>query len=428
MKIGDAICYIGNGGIDAVITQNLGIRKDKAGAERERIIGAVREFSKLYGEERDISIFSVGGRSEISGNHTDHNAGRVIAASVNLSVIAVASPRGDGIIRIKSEGFDEDVVKPQDTVFPNAENYFKSSAIIAGVENAFAKNSLKVGGFDAYTVSNVPKGSGLSSSAAFEVTVSEILSSLYNGGAVEPMKLAEISRYAENVFFGKPCGLMDQASSAVGGLITVDFENADRAIYEKLDFDFEKAGYALCIINTGASHADLNDDYAAVPREMKEVASILGVSNLRETTREKVMENASYIRCRTGDRALLRAFHFFDENERVCRQVEAAKRNDINAFLRDVRASGNSSYKYLQNVFSPADTKSEGVALALYLSERFLGEKGAVRVHGGGFAGTVQAFVPTDSAGEFKKYTESFFGENSCFVLSVRKSGAEKTL
>lgn len=428
MKIGDAICYIGNGGIDAVIAQNLGIRKDKTGAERERIIGAVREFSKLYGEERDISIFSVGGRSEISGNHTDHNAGRVIAASVNLSVIAVASPRGDGIIRIKSEGFDEDVVKPQDTVLPNAENYFKSSAIIAGVENAFAKNSLKVGGFDAYTVSNVPKGSGLSSSAAFEVTVSEILSSFYNGGAVEPMKLAEISRYAENVFFGKPSGLMDQASSAVGGLITVDFENADRAIYEKLDFDFEKAGYALCIINTGASHADLNDDYAAVPREMKEVASILGVSNLRETTREKAMENAFYIRRRTGDRALLRAFHFFDENERVCRQVEAAKRNDINAFLRDVRASGNSSYKYLQNVFSPTDTKSEGVALALYLSERFLGEKGAARVHGGGFAGTVQAFVLTDSAGEFKKYTESFFGENSCYVLSVRKSGAEKIL
>ncbi len=428
MKIKDAICYIESGGIDSVITENLGIRKDKTGAERERIVGALCEFSKLYGDGRDISVFSVGGRSEISGNHTDHNAGRVIAASVNLSVIAVASPREDGIIRIKSEGFDEDVVKPQDAVEPNTENYFKSSAIIAGVENAFLKNSLKVGGFDAYTVSNVPKGSGLSSSAAFEVTVSEILSSFYNEGSVEPMKLAEISKYAENVFFGKPCGLMDQASSAVGGLITVDFENADRVIYEKLDFDFEKEGYALCIINTGASHADLNDDYAAVPREMKEVAGILGVSNLRETTREKVAESAFRIRRCAGDRALLRTFHFFDENERVGRQVEAAKRNDIAAFLRDVSASGNSSYKYLQNVFSPADTKNEGVALALYLAESFLGEKGAVRVHGGGFAGTVQAFVPTDLTGEFKKYTESFFGENSCCVLSVRKSGAEKIL
>ncbi len=428
MTVNEAIEYIESGRADGFITENLGISKEKTEFEKSRITNAVECFSSLYGDNREIGIFSVGGRSEISGNHTDHNAGRVIAACVNLSVIAVASPRTDGIIRMKSEGFDEDVVTPFDAEKPTADNYFKSSAIIAGIENAFIKNSLNVGGFDAYTVSSVPTGSGLSSSAAFEVTVAKILSSFYNGDTAEEMKLAEMSQYAENVFFGKPCGLMDQASCAVGGLITVDFENPSTATFEKLDFDFEKEGYGLCIINTGASHADLNGDYAAVPIEMKKTAELLGVSVLRETTKENVIGNASLIRREAGDRALLRAFHFFDENERVVRQTECAKRHDMNGFLRCVRSSGNSSYKYLQNVFSPSNPREEGVALALYLADGFLGEKGAVRVHGGGFAGTVQAFVPLDICAAFKEYTEHFFGKGSCLILSVRKSGAERII
>ena len=428
MKIKDTVRYIEEGKLDYVLAEKLGIFEENLEKEKARILSAVDSFASLYGAEREISVFSVGGRSEISGNHTDHNAGRVIAASVNLSVIAIASARNDGIIRIKSEGFDEDVVSPEDALSPDEAKRYKSSAIIAGIENAFIKNSLRVGGFDAFTVSNVLKGSGLSSSAAFEVTVAKILSSLYNDDKVPEIELAKMSQYAENVFFGKPCGLMDQAACAVGGLITVDFEDISSPAVEKLDFDLTKAGYSLCITDTGANHADLNEDYASVPTEMKKVASLLSCSVLRETTKEKILENAEYIRKEAGDRALLRALHFFDENERVSSQVRAAKTGDIEAFLSDVAASGNSSYKYLQNVYSARNVTEQSVSLALYLSESFLGKRGAVRVHGGGFAGTVQAYVPSDMTCRFKEYMESFFGEGSCLVLSVRKSGAEKIL
>lgn len=428
MEIKAALRYIEDGKLDGVILEKLGISKEKLDGEKKRIIGAVNNFSKLYGEDRDISIFSVGGRSEISGNHTDHNSGKVIAASIDLAVIAVAAKRDDGVVRIKSEGFPEDVILSEEIHKPNAEKYFKSSAIIAGIENAFLQNGLSVGGFDAFTVSNVLKGSGLSSSAAFEVTVAKMMSSLYNDDKVPSIELAKMSQYAENVFFGKPCGLMDQAACAVGGLIGVDFADAKDPKYEKLDFDLAKEGYSLCITDTGANHADLNDDYAAIPSEMKRAASLLGVSHLRETTKEKVLENAELIRREAGDRSLLRALHFFDENERVERQLIQVKAGDIGGFFRNVKESGASSYRYLQNVYTTKNPAEQSVSLALYLSENFLGEKGAFRVHGGGFAGTVQAFVPSGMTEDFQKYMERFFGEGSCLVLSVRKSGAEKII
>lgn len=428
MKTHKVIEYINAGIIDEMLTKNLGISQNNLSFEKERIKSAVRAFADLYGEDRNISVFSVGGRSEISGNHTDHNLGKVIAASVNLSIIAVAAQRCDGIIKVKSEGFEEDTITPDDAKEPKTENRFKSSAIIAGLENAFLNRSLNIGGFDAYTVSNVLKGSGLSSSAAFEVCIAKILSSFYNEDKIGDIELASMSKYAENEFFGKPCGLMDQASCAVGGLITVDFKNADAPEVKKLSLDINQNGYDICIVNTGANHADLNDDYAKVPLEMKKTAELLGCSHLRETTKEAVLQNADIIRAETGDRALLRALHFFDENERVSRQITAAENNDIETFLAEVTSSGNSSYKYLQNVYTPANVCEQGVSFALYLADDFLGKKGAVRVHGGGFAGTIQAFVPHSDTDAFKEYMERFFGKGSCLVVSVRKKGAVKIL
>ena len=387
---------ITSGGIDSALIDELSVPESRIVSERTRYAAAVDEFEKLYGDG-DVSLYSVGGRSEISGNHTDHNHGKVIAAAVNLDILAVAKPTDNGVIRIKSAGFDEDVVLPGAVDSPDEGKYFTSAAIIAGMEKAFLNNGYKIGGFSAYTTSNVLKGSGISSSAAFEVMVGNILNHLYNGGKVSNVEIAKMAQYAENVYFGKPCGLMDQTACAVGGFITIDFGNPSAPIIEKLDFDMGKAGYALCIVNTGGNHADLNEDYASVPAEMKAVAKALGVSVLRETSREKLDEllTQAGIREELGDRAILRAYHFFAENERVAAQVDALKKGELPAFLDGVKASGNSSYKFLQNVYTTKNVREQGLSLALCLTEEYLrGKDGACRVHGGGFAGTIQVFLP----------------------------------
>lgn len=410
-----------------LLKSRLGVPEECVEEERARYRSAVEGFCRLYGEDRDIHLFSVGGRSEISGNHTDHNNGRVIAAAVHLSIIAVAAAREDGVIRLKSEGFDEDIVTSGASEEAKSENFGKSAALIAGCRRAFRNKGLREGGFDAYTVSNVLKGSGLSSSAAFEVAVCKILSYLYNGDAVEEIELAKMSRYAENVFFGKPCGLMDQAACAVGGFIAVDFENEDAPGVENIDFDLASAGYALCITDTGGSHADLTADYAAIPAEMKDVAAFFGKEKLRELDGEIVIGSMPELRAALGDRAVLRAMHFFDENERVEEQTAAVKAGDAERFLALVEKSGRSSFSYLQNV-TAAGSAEQGVALALYFSEKFFAEKGipgACRVHGGGFAGTAQAFVPLDCSAEYLKYMEKIFGGGSCHILGIRKAGAE---
>ena len=276
---------IAAGGIDEVLTEGLSVPCAKVEGQRARYSKAVDEFTALYGDG-DITLYSVGGRSEISGNHTDHNFGRVIAASVNLDILAVVKPSDDGVIRIKSEGFPEDVVPASAADAPDASKFFKSEAIIAGMERAFLNAGYKVGGFSAYTTSNVLKGSGISSSAAFEVMVGNILNYLYNDGKVSNVEIAKMAQFAENEFFGKPCGLMDQTACAVGGFITIDFEDPKNPVIEKMDFDLGKNGYSLCIVNTGGNHADLNDDYASVPAEMKAVAAELGVPVLRKTDRD----------------------------------------------------------------------------------------------------------------------------------------------
>ncbi len=430
MKLRELKTMIAGGDLDTAFIARCGIPAQNTDHQRSRALHCADLFASRYDptDSRDVMLLSVGGRSEISGNHTDHNFGRVIAGSVSLDVLAVASPREDGVVRVFSEGFPEDTVAPEDVATPNPEYFFKSRAIIAGMERAFLNAGYNIGGFDAATVSNVLKGSGLSSSAAFEVMIGNILNHLYNGGRVSNVEIAKMAQYAENVYFGKPCGLMDQTACAVGGFITIDFADPADPVIEKLDFDLSGAGFALCITDTGGNHADLNEDYASVPAEMKSVAAALGQTVLRPLTKEDVIENIPALRKTCGDRAILRAMHFLAENERVDAQVEALRRGDVDGFFAGVLASGASSFRYLQNVYTTKNVSEQGLSLALCLTESYLTEKCgkscAWRVHGGGFAGTIQAFVPLSEAADYARFMEGVFGEGSVYILQIRPEGA----
>ena len=393
--------------------------------QKARYLHAVEEFEKLYGADREAALYSVAGRSELSGNHTDHNHGCVIAASIDLDIIAVASPSAGSVIRVKSEGFPEDVVDFGIYNAPNPARYEKSDSLIAGMVAGFRKEGLAVGGFDAYTTSNVLKGSGISSSAAFEDMIGNILNYVYNDGKVSNVEIAKLAQYAENRFFGKPCGLMDQMACAVGGIIAIDFRDPSAPVIEQTDFDLSAAGYNLCIVNTGGNHADLTGDYAAVPAEMKSVAAYFGKEVLRDTDENAVLAAIPALREKVGDRAILRALHFFAENRRVAAQKAALKAGDLDTFLANVIASGRSSFCYLQNVYTTKNVSEQGLSLALCLAERVLsGKRAAWRVHGGGFAGTIQAFVPTEDVAEFRAVMDAAFGEGRCMVLRVRPEGA----
>ena len=427
MKTNDIIIKINAGELDAAFADLYG--KEKISAARARYTNAVNEFEKLYGADRDAYLVSVSGRSELSGNHTDHNYGCVIAASIDLDIIAVASPAEVSVIRIKSEGFPEDVVDVAEYNAPVTEKFGSSASIIAGMAEGIAKEGFKIGGFDAYTTSSVLKGSGLSSSAAFEDMVGTILSHLYNDGKIDNVLIAKLAQYAENEFFGKPCGLMDQVACAAGGIVSIDFADPKAPVIEKLDFDITAAGYNLCIVNTGGNHADLTGDYAAVPAEMKAVAAHFGKKVLRELSEADVIAEIPALREKVGDRAILRALHFFNENKRVAKQVAALKSDDIGAFFSGVLASGRSSFCYLQNVYTTKNVEEQGLSLALCLCEGYLSDKkAAFRVHGGGFAGTIQAFVPADAVDGFKALMDSAFGEGACLVLRVRREGAVRVL
>lgn len=393
--------------------------------QKARYLHAVEEFEKLYGADREAALYSVAGRSELSGNHTDHNHGCVIAASIDLDIIAVASPSAGSVIRVKSEGFPEDVVDFGVYNAPNPARYEKSDSLIAGMVAGFRKEGLAVGGFDAYTTSNVLKGSGISSSAAFEDMIGNILNYVYNDGKISNVEIAKLAQYAENRFFGKPCGLMDQMACAVGGIIAIDFRDPSAPVIEQTDFDLSAAGYNLCIVNTGGNHADLTGDYASVPAEMKSVAAYFGKEVLRDTDENAVLAAIPALREKVGDRAILRALHFFAENRRVAAQKAALKAGDLDTFLANVIASGRSSFCYLQNVYTTKNVSEQGLSLALCLAERVLsGKRAAWRVHGGGFAGTIQAFVPTEDVAEFRAVMDAAFGEGRCMVLRVRPEGA----
>ena len=392
--------------------------------QRARYVSAIRAFIELYGD-REAYLFSVPGRTEVEGNHTDHNHGCVLAAAIDRDIIAVASKTDDGVIRVKSEGYPEDTVALADCADPKNFADFSSASLIAGTVGGFSRAGHKTGSFVAYTANRVLKGSGLSSSAAFEVMIGNIMSHLYNGGTVENEELAKIAQFAENEYFGKPCGLMDQMACAVGGFVYIDFENPKMPVIEPIAFSLSDAGFVLCILNTGGNHADLNEDYASVPAEMKRVANYFGKEVLRGITETDLIANAPVLRKTVGDRALLRALHFVRENARVGETAKALKAGDVDAFLKSVIASGDSSYKYLQNVFTVKNVEEQGLSLALAVAEGLLAGRGcAYRVHGGGFAGTTQAFVRRELAEDYKTVTDSVFGEGACMTLSIRPLGA----
>ena len=414
-----------SGGLDEKLTVLYG--KDQLEVQKVRYTEAVDAFVELYGDRENLTLFSAPGRTEIAGNHTDHNHGRVVAASVNMDVIAVVSANESGSVKIKSKGYPMDTVELSD-LDAKASEENKAISLIRGTLSRFVQKGHAVGSFDAYTTSNVLKGSGLSSSAAFEVLVGTILSHLYNEGSVDAVEIAKYAQYAENVYFGKPSGLMDQMASSVGSVITIDFADTENPIIEKIDFDMEAMGCALCIVDVGGNHADLTHEYAAIPTEMKEVAGFFGRDVLRGVSYRELIANASRIRAQFGDRAFLRAVHFVKENERVGAIVNALRDKDYPCFLKLVTQSGDSSYRYLQNVYAASDPKEQSMAVALEMAEDLLGGRGAYRVHGGGFGGTTQNFVPFDLLDSFRSGIESVFGEGSCHVLSIRPLGGVQVL
>ncbi len=411
-----------NNGENKAFHELYGKNKQVLEENARRYNELLKQFNSAFGSG-DCEFFTSPGRTEIGGNHTDHNYGRVLAGAVNLDNVAVAAKNRSDTIRIISEGYPRFEVNLA-SLKPDPGERFTSAALVRGICSRFREVGFNIGGFDACIDGGVPKGSGLSSSASFEVLIGAILSQLFNEGKVDPIKNAIIGQYSENNYFGKPCGLMDQTACAMGGLITIDFKDPSKPVVKRVNFDFVATGFSLVITDTGGNHADLNDEYASLPTDMKAVAAELGAKVLREVSLEQVLDIAPRIRQKVGDRAILRAIHFQGDNQRVVDQVAALENNDFRAFLGMVIDSGYSSYMYNQNIFPVNNIKEQGVSLALALSELVLKGKGAWRVHGGGFAGTIQAFVPGELLDKYINTLEHFYGKGSCHNLFIRPQGA----
>ena len=393
--------------------------------QKERYVKAIESFEELFGV-KDVEIYSAPGRSEIGGNHTDHQCGRVLAASINLDAIAIVAKKESGIV-LKSEGYPMINVSLAD-LLPKKEEEGTSAGLIRGVAARLKEEGYEIGGFEAYVTSDVLNGAGMSSSAAFEVLIGNILSGLYNEGKISPVLIAQAGQYAENVFFGKPCGLMDQMASSVGNLIFIDFADVKNPVIKKVNVNFEDINHSLCIVDTKGSHADLTDEYAAIPEEMKRVAAYFGKEILKQVDKNEFYTNIPEIRKVAGDRAVLRAMHWFEETDRVIDQVNALEEENFEEFKKLFKSSGDSSFKYLQTVYSVINLSRQEMAVGLALSDVILKGKGVSRVHGGGFAGTIQAFVPNDIVDIYKKNMEDIFGEDACHVLKIRKYGGMKVL
>ena len=366
-------------------------------------------------------IFSAPGRTELGGNHTDHQLGRVLAAAVDLDSTAAAAENGESLIRVISEGYPMCIIELSD-LLAKPEELGSTAALVRGVAAGIAQRGHRLSGFDAYVSSRVLPGSGLSSSAAFEVLMGTIINHI-SGCGLTPVEIAQIGQYAENVYFGKPCGLMDQMASSVGNIIGIDFENPLAPLTETIDYDFSRSGYSLCIIDCGADHADLTDEYAAIPGELEKVCAFFGKQYLRQVDEALFYSKINELRRAVGDRAVLRAMHVFEENERVEKEIAALKANDFEGYLAQVRASGRSSWLYLQNVVPAGYTEHQELAFALALADRLLNGRGACRVHGGGFAGTIQAFVPDAHLHAFRSGMDAVLGKGTCHILSIRRQG-----
>lgn len=418
MKITEIKKQLQQGAFDEQL-QMLTCREDIQ-SERQRyenlLDSAFEKFSDV-----DAYLISAPGRSEVGGNHTDHQQGRVLAASVNMDICAVVV-KSDDVCEYYADGFEIQPINIHDLEV-KPEEKFTSEALIRGTLARFKECGYHIGGFKAISHSNVLKGSGISSSAAFEVLVGTILSELYNEGNIDPIEIAKIGQVAENKYFMKPCGLLDQMACSVGGFVTIDFKDKENPVVEQVPFDFAHSDYALCLVDTKGDHADLSDEYGLMPQEMKEVARGLGKEVLSQCTKEEFLANIARLRETCSDRALLRAIHFFNETDRVLDQVQALKDNDMETFKQSIIESGASSYMYLQNVYSAKDIRHQNLSLALAVSEQILKGKGAYRVHGGGLAGTIQAFVPKSMLPEYCQKLDAIYGEGSCFVLSIRPVG-----
>ncbi len=399
-----------------------GSREEVVTAQSERYRHLLDRHAHTFEAQGPVRLISAPGRMEIGGNHTDHNHGKVLAASASLDTLAAVSPRGDTLIHVRSEGYPPITVDLKNLEHEEGEEG-TTTGLIRGVAARMRELGMRIGGFDAAVTSTVVSGSGLSSSAAFEVLVTAILDRLYGSGDMDFVTSARISQFAENVYFGKPSGLLDQMASAAGGLVAMDFGGEEPEV-QRLSYDFARKGFALAVVSTGGSHADLTDAYASVPAEMKTVAEALGGKYLRDVSPDTFRNAIPELKGRVSDRALLRAIHFYQENERVDRQVRALQEDRLNDFLEAIIESGRSSFMYLQNVY--AFPKNQPLSLALALSEEVLRGRGAWRVHGGGFAGTTLNFVPFDLLDDFTALMEGVFGKGSCHILNIRPQGASE--
>lgn len=408
------------------LLEDIYIDKKLLSYQKERYIKAIEKFQKTFGQ-KEVEIYSSPGRSEIGGNHTDHQYGRVLAAAINVDAIAVVAKTDDNTITVQSEGYPMTKVH-LDFFEPMQGEYGTSSGLIRGVVAKIKKEGYQVGGFEAYITSDVLNGAGMSSSAAFEILIGSILSGIYNQMKIPEIMIAKAGQYAENHFFGKPCGLMDQIACAVGNMIYIDFANQEEPFVRKVNVNFEDFQYSLCIVDTKGSHANLTDEYAAIPEEMKKVANYFDKNVLHEVQRDEFYRNLPEIREKLGDRAVLRAIHWFEETERVVTEVEALEIGKFDVFKFLVAESGDSSFEFLQNVYSAKDLSNQAVAIGLAVSKVLLRGKGVCRVHGGGFAGTIQAFVPNGEVTKYKGKIEKVFGEGACHILKIRKYGGMKVL
>ena len=411
-----------NGAFDDRFSALYGASGEMVARQRTRYADAVRRFEELFPQRDDIRLFSAPGRSEIGGNHTDHQRGCALGAAISMDKIAVVSFHDEGVIRFASVGHDTHQVELSDLAI-HPEETDSSISLIRGIAARFIRRGVRIRGFDAFSVSDVLSGSGLSSSAAFEVLLGAIIDIGCNGGATDPVEIAKIGQYAENIYYGKKSGLLDQTVCSVGGFVFADFLNGDDPAVSRCRFDFDKAGYRLCITHTRGSHADLTDEYAAVPTEMKSVARQFGKDVLREVDEQEFYHSIPRLRAVCSDRAILRAAHFFGENKRAALEADALRRGDIDEFFRLYRASSLSSATLLQNLYATKTPHQQGIPMGLMMSRRILGEDAAVRVHGGGFAGTVQAFVPIELADEYIRGMDALFGAGSCCVLRARPVG-----
>ncbi len=425
MKAKELINQLNNSGLKEELSVLYGADASVLYTQRHRYSKAIERFTEIFPGREDVHLFSAPGRSEIGGNHTDHQRGCALGAAINLDVVAVVAFHDEGVIRLYSEGYGMTEIDLSDLDIHENEKG-KSIGIVRGIAARFAQMGVKIGGFDAYSVSDVLSGSGLSSSAAFETLIGTIIDVQYNDGKAGEIEIAKIGQYAENVYFGKGSGLLDQMVCSVGGFVFLDFRDAEQPVVEKHSFDFAKAGYNLCITDTKGSHSDLTDDYVAVPSEMKQVAAYFGKEVLREVDEKEFFQAIPALRGKCSDRAILRAMHFFGENNRAIAEADALDRGDPERFFTLYHQSADSSANLLQNLYATKKPLEQGIPLAIAVSKSVLGNDASVRVHGGGFAGTIQAFVPLDQTEAYREKMDALFGAGSCYVLRIRPVGGVK--